>query len=60
LFKEFQNVFLCVSSFNKKAEKLYRKLGYKKIGVLEDFFVTGYDEIIFRKSRGAIFPQRNK
>lgn len=60
LFKEFPNVFLCVSSFNKKAEKLYRRLGYSKIGVLKDFFVSGYDETILRKSRGPISSHRKK
>ena len=60
LFREFPNVFLCVSSFNKKAEKLYRRLGYSRIGVLKDFFVSGYDEIIFRKRRGRISSYRKK
>ena len=60
LFKEFPNVFLCVSAFNKKAEKLYHRLGYSRVGVLKDFFVSGYDEIILRKSRGTISSFRER
>lgn len=60
LFREFPNVFLCVSSFNKKAQKLYRRLGYSRIGILKDFFVAGYDEIILRKSRGPLSAYRKK
>lgn len=38
IFRESPNVFLCVSSFNKKARKLYKRLGYKKAGPLQDFY----------------------
>ena len=48
------NVFICVSSFNKKAQDLYIKLGYEKVGVLKDFIVKGYDEILLRKTSGPI------
>lgn len=44
------NVFLCVSSFNLKAQKLYFKLGFEKIGVLSNHIVPGCDELILRKS----------
>lgn len=48
------NIFICVSSFNHQAQKLYKKLGYKEIGVLKDFIVTGFDEIIMRKTFGSL------
>jgi ribosomal protein S18 acetylase RimI-like enzyme len=31
IFSYSPNVFLCVSSFNKKAKRFYERLGYKKI-----------------------------
>jgi len=54
VFKESPNIFIIVSSFNKKAQKLYRKLKYKKIGILKDFIVPGYSEILFRKTISAL------
>ena len=37
-FKKADRVFLLVSDFNKKAQFLYRKLGYKKVGKIPDLF----------------------
>jgi len=50
IFKETPNVFICVSSFNPKALKLYRRLGYEVIGELKDYTITGHSEILLRKS----------
>lgn len=47
--KEFPNVFICVSSFNHRAQKLYYSLGYEKIGELKDHLIAGSDEYILRK-----------
>lgn len=47
--QQFPNVFICVSSFNHAAQKLYYRLGYEKIGELKDHIVKGYDEYILRK-----------
>lgn len=44
------NVFMCVSSFNPKARKLYDRLGYRVIGELKDFIVPGHSEILLRKT----------
>ena len=50
IFNESKNVFMCVSSFNQRAYKLYKKLGYETIGELKDFIVKGHSEILLRKS----------
>jgi len=62
IFSTKSNVFLCVSSFNKKAQILYRRLGYRKIGVLKNFIVNGHDEILLRKTIGPVvgFKKSNK
>jgi len=52
IFTESPNVFMCVSSFNKGAQRLYKRLGYKKTGLLKDFIIRGYDEVLLRKTRG--------
>jgi ribosomal protein S18 acetylase RimI-like enzyme len=52
IYKISPNVFICVSSFNPEAHKLYTRLGFEEIGVLKDHLVRGYDEIIMRKSKG--------
>jgi ribosomal-protein-alanine N-acetyltransferase len=47
------NVFICVSSFNSGARRLYERLGFEPVGALSDFIVTGHDEILLRKTRGT-------
>ncbi len=48
--RESPNVFLCVSSFNDGARRLYERLGYATVGRLTDFMVAGHDEILMRKT----------
>ncbi len=60
IFKESPNIFVCVSSFNKRAQKLYKRLKYKKIGVLKDFIVHGHTEILLRKTTSALVNFRSK
>lgn len=55
IFRESPNVFLCVSSFNERAQKLYQRLGYERVGELTDYVVKGYSEILMRKTRGPLF-----
>ena len=50
IFKETPNVFICVSSFNPKAIRLYQRLGYEVIGELKDYIIPGHGEIILRKT----------
>jgi ribosomal protein S18 acetylase RimI-like enzyme len=44
------NVFICVSSFNQDARKLYERLGYKVVGELHDYIIAGASEILLRKT----------
>jgi ribosomal-protein-alanine N-acetyltransferase len=52
IFRESPNVFLCVSTFNQDALRLYQRLGYEVVGELRDFIVPGHGEILMRKTRG--------
>ncbi len=52
IFRESPNVFLCVSTFNPDALRLYQRLGYAVVGELADYLVAGHGEILMRKSRG--------
>jgi len=54
IFQISPNVFMCVSSFNTEAAKLYSRLGYEKIGELQDFITLGHSEILLRKTIGPI------
>lgn len=54
IFRESPNVFLCVSSFNPGARRLYERLGYMVAGTLKDYIVAGHDEILLRKTRGPL------
>ena len=54
IFARSQNVFLCVSSFNHGAQKFYERLGYKKVGELENYLQLGHAEILLRKTRGPL------
>jgi ribosomal-protein-alanine N-acetyltransferase len=46
------NIFICVSSFNKGAHDLYRRLGFELVGILENFVKEGFDELLLRKTVG--------
>jgi ribosomal protein S18 acetylase RimI-like enzyme len=50
IFRDVPNVFMCVSSFNTEAQKLYRRLGYEIVGELKDYVVSGHAEILLRKT----------
>jgi [ribosomal protein S18]-alanine N-acetyltransferase len=42
-------IFLCVSSFNKQAQKFYAAHGFTQIGELKDFIIRGASELIMQK-----------
>ncbi len=52
IYKFSPNVFICVSSFNKGAMKLYYDFGFKLIGELENFVRDGFNELLLRKTIG--------
>jgi [ribosomal protein S18]-alanine N-acetyltransferase len=43
------NFYLCVSSFNRKAQAFYRDLGYRKIGRIPDLLMRGASEYVYWK-----------
>lgn len=51
IFADFPNVFMCVSSFNVRAQRLYERLGYEQIARLDDYIVPGHAELLLRKRR---------
>ena len=55
ILRQSPNVFLCVSAFNRRAQKFYERLGYQRVGELPDFLVQGQAEILMRKTRGPLF-----
>lgn len=52
ILKFSPNVFICVSSFNKGAIKLYHEFGFKLVGELENFVKAGFTELLLRKTVG--------
>jgi len=54
IFRERPNVFMCVSSFNPDARRLYLRLGYEVIGELKDYIVPGLSETFLRKTIGPL------
>lgn len=56
VFRSHRNILLCVSSFNRGAQRLYRRAGYEVVGRLRDYIVAGHDEILMRKTLGPLSP----
>ena len=48
------NIFICVSSFNTGALKLYQAMGFTLVGELENFVRNGFTELLLRKSFGPM------
>jgi ribosomal protein S18 acetylase RimI-like enzyme len=58
IFRDYPNVFLCVSSFNLNAQDFYRKMGYDRVGELKDYLIEGQSEILLRKTRGPVMEYK--
>ena len=54
ILRDQPNVFICVSSFNARARRLYERLGYEVVGELKDFVVRGHSEFLLRKTTGPL------
>lgn len=50
IFQVSPNAFICVSDFNPRAKKLYQRLGYKVVGKLKNYIISGNSEILMRKT----------
>ena len=44
-----KHLFLCVSSFNLRAQKLYQQLGFQRVGEIPDYFIVGSSEFLLHK-----------
>src|SRR5215471_1079994 len=54
VFREHPNVFLCVSSFNRAAQRFYKRMGFKRVGTISEYIIKGHSEYLMRKTRGPI------
>jgi [ribosomal protein S18]-alanine N-acetyltransferase len=54
IFKDFANVFICVSGFNTRAQQFYARRGYETVGELHAYLVADQSEMLLRKTRGPI------
>jgi ribosomal protein S18 acetylase RimI-like enzyme len=46
---EARHLFLCVSSFNAGARRLYERLGFRAVGTLENYVIEGAGETLMHK-----------
>ena len=53
ILRDSTNVFICVSSFNPDARRLYERLGYQLVGQLDRYVVDDHHELLLRKSFGS-------
>jgi len=49
---EARHIFLCVSSFNIGARRLYERQGYEAVGELKDYVIDGASEVLMQKRLG--------
>jgi steroid delta-isomerase-like uncharacterized protein len=54
ILRDAHNVFMCVSSFNGAAQRLYERLGYERVGDLRNYMIRGASEILLRKTSGPL------
>lgn len=60
IFQKSPNAFICVSSFNHRARKLYESRGYQLLGTLDNYLENGFSEHLMRKTLGSINDFRAK
>lgn len=60
IFQTRPNVFICASSFNIRAQKLYLRMGYEVVGILKYYVLSVYDEVLMRKTRGSLHDFKNQ
>ncbi len=48
-FSGRRHLFLCVSSFNRRAQQLYSRLGFKRLVQFPNYVVSGHSEILYYK-----------
>lgn len=53
-FQKTPNIFLICSVDNVKAQHFYEKIAFVKVGILADLVISGYDEILYRKTAGPL------
>lgn len=44
-----RHIFLCVSSFNRRAQEFYKRLGYNNVGEFKNYIIEGESEILMHK-----------
>ncbi len=60
IFRDSPNVYLCVSSFNERAQHFYSRLGYEVVGELKELLIRGHSEILMRKTTGPVLEFERK
>jgi len=60
ILKISPNLFICVSSFNQGAIRLYKEFGFTLVGELDNFVKEGFTELLLRKSFGPILGYKTK
>jgi [ribosomal protein S18]-alanine N-acetyltransferase len=60
IFNITPNVFICVSSFNPDARRLYERRGYEVVGELKDYIISGHAEILLRKTIAPLSEFKKK
>lgn len=54
------NIFICVSSFNEGAIRLYLRFGFELVGELRNFVKEGFTELLLRKTVGPVIGYQCK
>ncbi len=55
-----KNIWISASSFNTRATSIYERLGFTRVGILNDLVVEGESEILMRKRLEHHMMEENK